>query len=158
MPRILTNMRVTILAAVLALGLILGARHMDVDLIQVNAKILYGIEQNEVDDIVGGLAFVFIGLVIDRARWRARHQREIEAQKLQTLQATMRTVNDIVNNFLNNLLLFEMKVKDVAPPHSLDELEALTFETFEKLKALGNVPIVIEKPLAIGAGIKYEER
>jgi hypothetical protein len=154
MFKILREMKLTAVAALLAIALVLTAALGNIDLVTVNLKLLNGIEKNEMDDILCGLALIFVGLAIDLALRRKRHQTEIEAQKLRTLKATMRTVQDIVNNFLNNLTLFEMEAAAVMPKGSLDELEELTRQTFEKLRALGDLETVPEQSLAVGVGIR----
>jgi hypothetical protein len=157
--KILKELRVTLTGAILAVALVLTASLAKVDLVKVNLKLLDGIEKNEVDDLVSGFTLIFVCLLIDRilSVRRKRREAEIEAQKLRTLKATMRTVQDIVNNFLNNLLLFEMEAAAVMPLGSLEPLEQLIQETFRKLKSLGDIESVREKPLASGVGIDYTE-
>jgi hypothetical protein len=70
----------------------------------------------------------------------------------------MRTVHDIVNNFLNNLMLFEIPAKDDAPHHSLGTIEELIQHTSQELRALGDVESVVEQSLAIGVGINYSRK
>jgi hypothetical protein len=88
---------------------------------------------------------------------RKQRQAEVEAQKLRTLKATMRTVQDIVNNFLNNLLLFEMEAQGKVAPHELDKLEDLARQTYDRLKSLADVESVRESPMGISPGIAYPE-
>lgn len=64
----------------------------------------------------------------------------------------MRTVQDIVNNFLNNLMLFEIPAKDDG---SSDTMEELIQHTSQQLRSLGNVESVVEETLAVGIGIEY---
>jgi hypothetical protein len=110
-----------------------------------------------VDDILSGSALIAAGLTLDRFYRRKRHKAEIEEQKLRTLRATMRTVQDIVNNFLGNLMVFELAANAVMPKGSLDGLEDLIQQTSRKLKALGDLQSVQEKALAIGIGIEFVE-
>jgi hypothetical protein len=151
---ILSELRFTIVGAVLGIGLILTSALTNFDLVRVNLKLLEGIQSHEVDDIACGIMLGVVGLAIDRVlsrqRKRRRQQAEIEAQKLRTLKATMRTVHDIVNNFLNCVMLFEMPAKG-----DMDTIEELIRETSERLKALGDLDSVVEMPLAVGIGIEY---
>ena len=162
MSTILSEMRLTIVGAVLGIALILTAALTDIDVVKLNLKLLDGIEKHQVDDVLTGLTLIFIGLALDRVLSRRRkekyHQAEIEAQKLRTLHATMRTVQDIVNNFLNNLLLFEIPAKDVISHGSLDTIEGLIQDTYQKLKALGDLESVREIPIAAGVGIEYSKQ
>src|SRR5258706_7664512 len=124
MIKILKELRVTLIATTLAAGLVLTAIFTNVDLVKMNLKLLDGIEKNEFDDVLSGATLICVALVLDRIRWQRRKslEAEMEAQKLRTLQATMRTVQDIVNNFLNNLMLFQMEAEAVMPKGSLDPL------------------------------------
>lgn len=154
MRNILTELRFTILGAAICTALVLVASLANVDLIKLDLNLLNGIEKNEVDDIGSGLTLIFIGLAIDRVlshrRKLNRQHAALEAQKLRTHQATMRTVHDIVNNFLNGLQLFELPAND-----DRDILEELIQDTSQKLKALGDLESIVEKSLAVGIGIEY---
>jgi hypothetical protein len=157
MIAILKGMWATLVAVGLAIVMILIATLTNVDLINLNLKLLNGIEKNEIDDLLIAGALICVGLTIDLWQRRKRQQAEIDAQKLRTLKATMRTVQDIVNNFLNNLLLFQMDAAAVMPHGSLDSIEELSQQTYQKLKALGDLESVRETPLATGAGIEYPD-
>ncbi len=154
---ILKEMRVTIIGALLAVAIVLMASLTDIDIVKLNLRLLDGIEKYEVDDVVSGFMLILVGLIVDRflSARRKRHQAEVEAQKLKTLKATMRTVQDIVNNFLNNLMLFEIEAAAVMPDGSLEPLQELIQQTSQKLTALGDLESVREIPLAVGVGIDY---
>jgi hypothetical protein len=157
MAKMMRNLRFTIGASGIALALILTACLTNVDLVKVNLSLLDGIENREVDDILSGVALIMAGIALDGWYRRKRHKAEVEAQKLRTLRATMRTVQDIVNNFLNNLMVFEMAASSEMPDGSRDRLEDLIQETSQKLKALGDLQSVQERVLAIGIGIAFVE-
>ncbi len=76
-----------------------------------------------------------------------------EQAKLRLFHATMRTVKDIVNNFLNELQLIrlELEEKVEADSPSLQLLDTLIFETSAKLNALGELKELRETD--IGEGI-----
>jgi hypothetical protein len=86
---------------------------------------------------------------------RRRNRAQIEAARVATLKATMRTVQLVVNNFFNHLLLVELEIKDKLRPHALDHLERRMQETFQELRALGDVTVVEEVPFALGPLISY---
>ena len=106
-------------------------------------------------NILSILAWIVAGIVVDRFVFRQREHVETRALKLSTLRATMRTVQLIVNNFFNNLLLIEMELKDVLPSDSVNQLESGMQETFKELKALGDLQSVEEVPFAMGPLISY---
>jgi hypothetical protein len=159
MGNVLTELRFTVIGAFLAVGLTIISILTNIDIVKINLAFLESIERHRADDILSGLTLVLVGLAIDRVlsrqRRRKRQQDEIEAQKLRTLKATMRTVHDIVNNFLNNLMLFEIPEQDDVPHGSLNAIEELIQHTSQELRALGDVDSVVEQSLAIGIGIEY---
>ena len=88
-----------------------------------------------------------------------RKKIEVQAERLMVLRATMRTVNDIVNNFLNNLQLFRLEVekKNALEPESLALMDSITQDTTSKLKKLGDLDSTPEKRVAVGTVIDYEK-
>jgi hypothetical protein len=85
---------------------------------------------------------------------------EVQEERLKVLKATMRTVQDIVGNFLNKLLLFQMEAEDTnaLKPESLELMESFIDDTALRLKKLGDLDTVIEKDMAGGlVGIEYEQ-
>lgn len=83
---------------------------------------------------------------------------EVSKQRLKVLRATMRTVLDIVNNFLNNVQYFKFRAEqeNALPRELLAELESGIKDTSEKLKRLGALESTPEKKLASGTVIDYE--
>jgi hypothetical protein len=145
-------------AATIAVIMVLLASLTDIDLVQLNIKLLEGIEKNEVDDLITGLGLVFVGLIIDSilARQRKKRKAEVEEQRLRVLKATMRTVQDIVGNFLNNLQLFRMEAESVLSPESSKLFDSIVKDTASKLTKLGNLQATPEKQMAGGVGIDLE--
>lgn len=89
----------------------------------------------------------------------AKKELEVQAERLKILRATMRTVQDIVGNFLNKLYLFkiEIEAKDALPPETLELMESIIHETSGQLVKLGDLDTVKEKELAGGTiGIDFE--
>jgi PAS domain S-box-containing protein len=80
---------------------------------------------------------------------------EIQLQRLRVFKATMRTVQQIVNNMLNTLQLVHVEAAGELPPQALTLIERLIKETADELKALGDLETVTEKDMAIGQGIDY---
>ncbi len=159
MGKFLIEMRFTLAGVSLGTGLILTAVFTKIDLVRLNLNLLESLHQREVDDMLTGVGLMLAGLIVDhllsRNRMRRRQQTEIEAQEIRTHKATMRTVQDIVNNFLNNLMLFEMPSKGNLPDGSLDTVEELIQHTAKQLRSLGDLESVVETRLAVGIGIEY---
>ena len=85
----------------------------------------------------------------------ARLNDEIQLQRLRVFKATMRTVHDIVNNFLDSLQLVHIEAEGQLPAEMLSLVERIVQETAAKLKALGDLETVKEKEMSIGQGIEY---
>jgi hypothetical protein len=67
----------------------------------------------------------------------------------------MTTVQDLVNNFLNNMQLFRMEAEDgPLSSESLKLMDELIFETADKLKSLGDSRSVDEYEMTVGTGIR----
>ncbi len=155
MAELLKRYRMT--AAILTLGAVFTglAIATDVDVVALNLRALEGIEKNEFDDALLGVLLVIGGLVVDRVRAEKARTRQaaLEAARLRTFKATMRTVHDLVGNFLNNLQLIRLDVEDRIPASSLELLDGLVQETAAKLHALGNLNAIVERPAAGGIGM-----
>src|SRR5260221_14479315 len=95
---------ITSAAAVLAMSILLGALIGHVDIVALNVALIERIEPQEIDDIVVGLVLIFAGLIVDHgsAVRRERQEREVRAQRQRVFKATMTSVQDNVNNFLNS--------------------------------------------------------
>ncbi len=84
---------------------------------------------------------------------------EIREEKLKVLKATMRTVQDITGNFLNNLhcFKFEIETNKTLSPESVKKLDALIQDTSLRIDKLGNLDEIREKRMAGDMiGIDYE--
>ena len=80
---------------------------------------------------------------------------EIQLQRLRVFKATMRTVQDIVNNLLNSLQLVHLEAEGQLPAEMLTLVDRVIQEAAVKLKTLGDLETVKEKEMAIGLGIDY---
>jgi len=136
---------------------------------ELNQFIIIGdtVFQAFLEKVVGYL-FGFILLAFGIWRWLpklAEHAElsqkklEIQEERLRVLRATMTTVDDIVNNFLQNMQLFtlEAQEKDALKPESLELMDSIIQETAEKLKKLGALDSTPEKQMSRGIGIDYEQ-
>jgi hypothetical protein len=154
--KFLRNNLFVCIAVLIAASILAGIFFTNFDLFNLGLKEILRIEDNELDEFVTAVLLIAVGCGIDLSRTRrlARRQSEIDEQRLRVLKATMRTVHDLVNNFLNNLQLFRMEAEE--GPLSVESLKLfddLICETAEKLKALGDSESVIEYQMASGVGI-----
>jgi len=84
-----------------------------------------------------------------------RLNEEIQFQRLRVFKATMRTVQDILNNFLNSLQLVHLEAEGELPAEMLAVVDRLIREAAVKLKALGDLETIKEKEMALGQSIDY---
>jgi hypothetical protein len=114
---------------------------------------------------LGGFCLIALGV----ARWlpivakhedESQRQCELQNQRLQVLHATMHTVNDIVNNALNNLLLFKIKAEDSCciDQSSIDQIDAIIHGTSSKLQKISSLQSTPMKAMSGGTwGIDYDQ-
>jgi PAS domain S-box-containing protein len=96
--------------------------------------------------------------ISDRKRAEAelgRSNEEIRLQRLRVFKATMRTVQDIVNNLLNGLQLVHFEAEGRMPADLLALVDDMIQEAAVKLQTLGNLETLTEKEMSIGVGIDY---
>lgn len=85
---------------------------------------------------------------------------EIEKEKLKTLKATMRTVQDITGNFLNSMQLIQLEIdrNKTLSPETVRKLDELIQDTAVRINKLGNLEEIREKRMAGDlTGIDYEQ-
>ena len=80
---------------------------------------------------------------------------EREAERLRVFQSTMRTVQNIVNNFLANMQVFRLEAEGKLSEESLTLFDRLIQDTAKELSVLSNIETIHETKMAIGTGIDY---
>jgi hypothetical protein len=107
---------------------------------------------------------VIVAQVVDSIRAarkekrEAKRQAEIQAEQVRVVHVTMRTVQDIVNNCLNQLQLFRMDAEGIVPDESLRLFDKAIQETSAKLKTLGDMDVFVEKQMAVGSALDVNLR
>jgi hypothetical protein len=102
-----------------------------------------------------------IGISQDVTRWKlaeaelTRLNDEIQHQRLRVFKATMRTVQDIVNNLLNGFQFVRLEVASHLPDETLALIDQMIDQAAGKLKALGDLETINENEMALGVGIEY---
>ena len=90
-------------------------------------------------------------MAIDQTRNVARHrsQQRLVQDRLHMVQVTMATVQDIVNNALNNFIFvhIEAEKSHALSPETLATFENLITETAEKLRDINELEVVAERDL-----------
>ncbi len=130
-----------------------------VDIIRWNVALLQHLEGTSVDDIVFTFLLLTVGIIVDSARLssRARRQGAIEAQRNRLFKATMLTVQDLVNNALTNLQLVRLEADTLLPPSTLALFDGIIQDTAKQLRALGDLEVLIERPMVLGIGIEFRQ-
>jgi hypothetical protein len=151
-------------AAVFAAIIVLSAGFGDISLIELPLSVMDRIEKHEVNDVVTSFVLVIVALVIDNIRAARREKRgtkrlaeqrvaELQAEQLRVVHVTMRTVQDIVNNCLNQVQLLRVDAEGIVPEESLRLFDEAIQETSAQLKTLGNLDVFAEQPMAVGSGL-----
>jgi hypothetical protein len=147
----------TAAAALAAAAFVATVLLADLELVQVEFFVRDPNRRTKADECLLAVAAVAVGFGLDRAADARRRRREAEtqAERLRVLRATMRTVQDIVNNFLNGLQLIRVEAEGAVPPETLELLDSLSRDTAARLKAMGDLESVPVKPTAAGTVIDY---
>jgi hypothetical protein len=125
-----------------------------IDVFDVPAFSIVGIERSEFGEIAIAFLLVIPAFLIDQvvARQRA-HEAELHAEQLRVLRATMRTVQDIVNNNLNQLQLLRLEAEGLVSDETLTLFDKTIQDTAVRLTALGNMDVFAETAMATGPGL-----
>jgi signal transduction protein with GAF and PtsI domain len=86
---------------------------------------------------------------------RLTHEAQLQAERLRVVQVTMRTVQDIVNNCLNQLQLLRLTAEGHVPEESLVLFDQAIHEASAKLRAIADVKSFTEKQMAVGPGLDF---
>jgi len=151
-------------AVVFAVIVVLAALIGDINLIEMPISAINRIEQHEVDDVVTAFVLIIVALVIDNIRAARREKRkarrqaeqrkaEQQAEQLRVVHVTMHTVQDIVNNCLNQLQLLRVDAEGLVSEESVRLFDEAIQETSAKLNALGDLEVFAEKGMAVGSGL-----
>jgi K+-sensing histidine kinase KdpD len=103
--------------------------------------------------------FAAESIAIVALAWRLQRcrQRDLEialqAERLRVVHVTMRTVQHVVNNSLNQLQGLRFEAEGHLPKESLATFDATIHDTFAKLAVLGNLPAYAETPMEVGVGL-----
>ncbi len=112
-----------------------------INLFHAASQLFERIARNYVYSVVTAVLIILVVLCIDAfaAGRKARREIEIQAQRLRVLKATMRTVQEIVNNAFNELQLFRLDAEGLLPQEHLHLFDNVIRVTAAKLKALGDL-------------------
>jgi hypothetical protein len=155
MDRPLLHRFSTTLAAVgLAIVVFLAAVLWHIDVFDLPFVNIIGIERSEVGEVAIAVLLVIPAFFIDGVVTTQRaHEARVRSEQLKVFQMTMRTVQDVVNNNLNELQFLRMEAEGHVPGDTLAHFDHTIQNTTSRLTALGNLNVFTEKPMAAGPGI-----
>ncbi len=144
-------------------GLLIIGFHIifDIDIFEQFVVFIHHYEAYEADELVVIFPLLLAGLIIDAINEKNRKQQEIDQQRLKALKATMTTVQDISNNFLNNMQYFLMEAREnkQLKDDSIETINTLIFDTARELRLLGDVNHTKEQEFSSGmSGIDYKPK
>lgn len=149
---LIRNFPASSLAVLISLGLTAGLLVWDIEFFELIVDALEAVEHLQFDEVILIVFILLAGGVFDLLRLKRRHTLKLmkERERLRTLQATMRTVQDIVGNFLNNLMLYQLEIEEsgALDRAKLDEMERLIHATSQKLHKLSGLKVAAEKEFA----------
>jgi hypothetical protein len=111
---------------------------------------------------VRGLVVAFFALVFARQSEHERQLRrdleqrlalQLRAEQLRVVQVTMRTVQDIVNNCLNQLLLLRLDAENHVPVETIVVFDQAIKDASAQLKALADLDAYAEKQMEMGPAL-----
>jgi hypothetical protein len=146
---------VAIILAILVLG---AALTMDINVFDLNLRLLERLEQSEIDEVLTACVLVFVAFGADQivvARGRKREER-LQTERIRIVHVTMRTVQDIVLNCLTELQLLRLEADGAVSAEALSVFDKSIHVTSAKLRALGELKTFAEKEMAIGPGLATE--
>jgi hypothetical protein len=148
----------TYLTAALAGAILVSDFFTDINLFDRASKLFERNARNHVDALVTAVLVIVVGLFIDVfvAGRKAKREAEIQAQRLSVLKATLRTVQEIVNNAFNQLQLFRLDAEGLLPQESLTSYDDIVRGTVAKLRALGDLESTHETISPFGPRIHWE--
>jgi hypothetical protein len=154
MGRLLRRFPYTSVSFALVLVVLAAAVLWDIDVFSLPGVAALGIDQGETDEIALACLLVVPAFFIDSMVSRQRaHEAQLQAEQLRVLRLTMRTVQDIVNNNLNQLQLLRLEAESHVSEATLTLFDHALQDTATKLRTLGNMAVFAEKPMAGGPGL-----
>ena len=104
------------------------------------------------EEIAFSVVLLIVTLLIDQFRnmRKTRRKRLLEQERLNNVRTTMLTMNDLVNNFLNNLLLVKIELEKKVPisDETIKMLNDMTSKLTADMKRINDIDVVAERNLS----------
>jgi hypothetical protein len=143
----------TTAALLVAVTVLMAAVFLDIDVLP--GIDFMDIERREAGEVSVGFLMIIPALLVDGIVWRQRqYYEQLRAERLRVVKVTMRTVQDIVNNALNQLQLIRIEAETHDVPQDVLALFDETIRgTAVKLKDLGDLETYVETQMDIGSAL-----
>jgi hypothetical protein len=121
---------------------------------------IIGLEESEIGEAAIAFLLVIPAFFLDRLVARQReHEAILHAEQLRVVRATMRTVQDIVNNSLTELQLLRFDAGEgQVQAETLRLFDETIQRTAAQLTALGNTEFFAETAMVAGTGVRVVEK
>ncbi|TCS64381.1 hypothetical protein [Varunaivibrio sulfuroxidans] len=140
---LLLRMKGTIIALMVVIVYTFLSAALKVDIFTDLVASLTFMETTKSEELIllGFSALLGLGIDLNRARLNEKRRRDIDAHRLRTMHATMATVHDIVNNFLNNLQLYRLQAErsKAFSPEVLKEFDEVVAQTAARLREIDSL-------------------
>jgi len=141
-----------LLVTLVLAGLYLTAdMYMSVDMLDWVMRALSIFDNLKAHEIIQLALFIVLAAAIDQYRnaVRSRFERQLDRDRVRVVQSTMSTVQDIVNNALNNLVFIQIEAEKSAAlsRETLQTFDTIITGTAEKLKDIRELEHVSERAL-----------
>lgn len=131
--------KLTVVGLVISLMFFLATHIFDYDIFENIVELLEKAEKFEIDEIVMP---IFISLLFATFDFFRMHKKnKIEIEKIKIYKAMLASTNHVLNNFLNQMLLFKLTADDTPgfDPEILSLYETIIKETSDQIKEPGSV-------------------
>jgi hypothetical protein len=148
----------TSVASVFAALVFVAACTMDINVIDLNLRVLERIERSELDELLSASVLVLVAFGVDQVRAARVRRREngLKAEEVRVVHVTMRTVQDIVGNCLTELQLLRMEAEGLVPTAALSMFDESIRVATSKLTALEALKTFAERKMAMGGSLSIE--
>ena len=145
----------TYVTTALAAAILVFDFFTDINLFHAASELFERIARNHVNALLTAVLVIAVGLFTDVfvAGRKAKREAEIQAQRLSVLKATMRTVQEIVNNAFSELQLFRLDAEGLLPQEHLKLFDGVIRGTAAKLKVLADLESTPETITPFGPSI-----
>jgi len=105
------------------------------------------VEQYEIDEVFIGTVIFLLFLIVDLALWHRNQQ--IEVEKVKIYKAMIASSHHILNNFLNQMLIFKMTAEDTPgfDPNVLKLYDEIIEDAKRQLEALSSIKEITHKAI-----------